>query len=496
MKIKITGTFALLMLSLSILTACSKNNTVAAGSTAEATVSTPTVPSTVSTSSVTTAPIETSVPNQTTTPEESTPSATMSSTDTTVPLATEPTAGTVCPTEPPVTTAPVETTEPARKPTEDTVPPATEPSVPVTTTHTHRYTETIVAATCNTKGYTCHVCTCGHSYNDTYTDIDTENHNYMQIVREPTCALSGVTYYECKSCGDRYLDDSTFVAPLKHTKNGDPIRFVPATEDERGYNLYKCAVCGREFMADYVDRLPHQHSYVSTVTAPTCTTDGYTSYVCSGCGDSYKDNYTKAAGHNYESTVTKPTCTEGGRTVYKCAVCGNEYTGDITAAAGHSWGDWVVTAESTYYTFGSQERICTSCGTKDVQSLDKIPMTDEIKQQEVLRLVNIEREKAGVAPLSYYTEAQIAADIRAEELPVLFEHDRPDGTVCFTVFEETGVSIEYPVGENIAWGYSNPQSVVEGWMNSQGHKENILNPDYTRLVVGVYDNYWVQLFVG
>jgi len=78
---------------------------------------------------------------------------------------------------------------------------------------------------------------------------------------------------------------------------------------------------------------------------------------------------------------------------------------------------------------------------------------------------------------------------------VVFDHTRPNGTSCFTALQEQGLDYHY-AGENIAKGYSTPYAVVDAWMHSEGHRKNILNPDYTSLVVGIKENGWVQMFVG
>ena len=69
----------------------------------------------------------------------------------------------------------------------------------------------------------------------------------------------------------------------------------------------------------------HTHDYKSTVTAPTCTEQGYTTYTCTTCSDSYKDNFVKAAGHSYGgwTQVKAPTTEESGREERVCAKCGN-----------------------------------------------------------------------------------------------------------------------------------------------------------------------------
>lgn len=121
-------------------------------------------------------------------------------------------------------------------------------------------------------------------------------------------------------------------------------------------------------------------------------------------------------------------------------------------------------------------------------------ISDSNYQTEVLRLVNIERDKAGLDPLTYYPAAQAAADTRAAEIHEQWSHTRPNGESCFTALTDIGIYYQ-AAGENIAMGYRTPAAVVEGWMNSPGHRENILNENFTHIVIG-FNNYgWVQLFI-
>lgn len=134
---------------------------------------------------------------------------------------------------------------------------------------------------------------------------------------------------------------------------------------------------------------------------------------------------------------------------------------------------------------------------KDYEEDEKVDIglngTDEFAK-EVLSLVNKERKKAGLSELSYDETLFQAADMRAKELNAQFSHTRPDGTNCFTILKEYQISYS-SCGENIASGYSIPESVVDGWMNSEGHRANIMNPSFTKLGVGYYNNNWVQLFI-
>ena len=113
--------------------------------------------------------------------------------------------------------------------------------------------------------------------------------------------------------------------------------------------------------------------------------------------------------------------------------------------------------------------------------------------------MNIERAKAGKQPLSSDMNLNQAAQVRAQEIVRAFSHTRPDGRDCFTAMKEAGVSYR-AAGENIAMGQRTPEQVVAGWMDSDGHRENILSDRFGRLGVGYHvENgraYWVQMFAN
>ena len=118
---------------------------------------------------------------------------------------------------------------------------------------------------------------------------------------------------------------------------------------------------------------------------------------------------------------------------------------------------------------------------------------------EVLRLVNRERAKVGAEPLTFAKDLTASAYVRAVELPTKFSHTRPNGTKCFTAMPTRG----HILGENLAGGQTSPKQVVQAWMDSKTHRENILNPKYTELGVvyyyqanSKYKHYWVQHFRG
>ena len=119
---------------------------------------------------------------------------------------------------------------------------------------------------------------------------------------------------------------------------------------------------------------------------------------------------------------------------------------------------------------------------------------------QVVELVNVERAKEGLAALTFDEQMGNAALVRAKETEQSFSHTRPDGRSFSTALTDAGVTYR-SAGENIAYGQKTPQQVVEGWMNSPGHRANIMNSGFTRIGVGYYQNsagvnYWTQLFAN
>ena len=232
--------------------------------------------------------------------------------------------------------------------------------------HTHSYTAAVTVPTCTEQGYTTYTCSCGDNYKSDYKDAlghDYQNgtctrcgakdpgvtpphtHDYKATVTAPTCTQAGYTTYTC-SCGDSYKSDY---------------------KDALGHD-YKNGTCTRCGAKDPGATPPHTHDYKSVVTKPTCTEQGYTTYTCSICGDSYKGDYKDARGHlfvlgkclrcgeqdpdshthEYTETVVAPTCTTRGYTEHVCS-CGSSYKTDYTAALGHDY----------------KNGLCARCGAKD-----------------------------------------------------------------------------------------------------------------------------------
>lgn len=116
---------------------------------------------------------------------------------------------------------------------------------------------------------------------------------------------------------------------------------------------------------------------------------------------------------------------------------------------------------------------------------------------QVLKIVNKERAKAGLSALTMSKELTAPANKRAQEIKQSFSHTRPNGKAWSTVLSEYNVNVQ-AAGENIAYNYNTPEKVMDAWMNSDGHRANILSSKFNHIGIGVYEVngtvYCTQLF--
>jgi len=134
-----------------------------------------------------------------------------------------------------------------------------------------------------------------------------------------------------------------------------------------------------------------------------------------------------------------------------------------------------------------------------ILQIPQLESTVSSYESEVIRLVNEIRQKNGLRPLTANWELSRVARYKSQDMRDngYFSHNSPTYGTPFQMLSAFGLSYR-TAGENIAKGYASPQAVVNGWMNSSGHRANILNGSYTQIGVGYVSggNYWTQLFIG
>ena len=299
----------------------------------------------------------------------------------------------------------------------------------VATTSDHTYDEGIITkiATCIEKGakkYTCTVCD-KEKTEETELAAHTPGEALAEDIVDATCTVDG-SYNEvvrCTVCNEKISSTPKTIEKTGH-KPGEAVQEnrVESTCTVQGHydEVIYCTVesCKEEISRTEKTLPLADHSYSAVVTAPTCTEQGYTTYTCTACGDSYVGDYVDATGHkpgeavqenrvestctvqghydeviyctvesckeeisrtektlpladhSYSAVVTKPTCTAKGYTTYTCTACGDTYTANETAATGHKWNSGKITATtSTTYT---TTYTCTVCkATKKTTSKKK-----------------------------------------------------------------------------------------------------------------------------
>ena len=165
---------------------------------------------------------------------------------------------------------------------------------------------------------------------------------------------------------------------------------------------------------------------------------------------------------------------------------------------------WLTLGEKTYFLdsngrmltggvyIGDDFYVFNADGTLNTETPDPSAWS-----ARVLEVVNAARKEAGASSLAPSDTLQAITAIRAKECVVNFDHTRPDGSAWSTAFDDYP-NVSGAIGENIAMNYFTPEAVVEGWMNSPGHRANILNPKYGYMGVSYYEKdgylYWAQLF--
>lgn len=239
----------------------------------------------------------------------------------------------------------------------------------------HNYSSTVTAPTCTQQGYTTHVCAvCGASYVDGHTDA--LGHAEVTDAAIPaTCTTPGKTEGKhCSRCGKVFAAQEVIPAQ-GHAWNAGEVTLEP-TEQSTGIKTYTCTRCG-ETKTEVLPSLEHVHRFVPSVTAPTCTSQGYTTYNCP-CGESYTDDFVDPLPHaEVLDPGTAASCMVPGKTEGShCGVCGAVIRPqEEIPAPGHTWNAGEVTRQPTETSTGRKVYTCTVCGATREEIL---PVLDHV----------------------------------------------------------------------------------------------------------------------
>ncbi|MBD2206238.1 CAP domain-containing protein [Calothrix sp. FACHB-1219] len=141
------------------------------------------------------------------------------------------------------------------------------------------------------------------------------------------------------------------------------------------------------------------------------------------------------------------------------------------------------------------QEIAASCDVADPSPIDLATIS---VIQQVLDIVNNERSRVGLSPLRLHSQLTAAAQAHSNDMARnnFMSHTGSDGSSPFDRMKRYGYNYRQ-AAENVASGYSSPQDVMRGWMNSSGHRANILNPNYRDIGIGYANGnqlYWTQTF--
>ena len=263
----------------------------------------------------------------------------------------------------------------------------------------HKYSAVITEPKCYMQGYTTYTCDCSDTYIDNYTDKTDHEYTDWYEITVATCTENGEERRDCINC-THYELKKTNIKTHEYS-----ITVTPPTCNEKGYTTYSCN-CGYSYVDNYTDKLNHSyggwyeivpsscnqsgqerrdcidcdshetrdtgttsHAYSTSTTPPTCDKEGYTTYSCRYCTDSYNSDFKEPTGHSKAiSKVVPPTCISAGYTEYYCINCDYTSIGDYTYTSEHSYGEWYSTSDPDCTGYGTEERICSVCENRETRS--------------------------------------------------------------------------------------------------------------------------------
>ncbi len=287
----------------------------------------------------------------------------------------------------------------------------------------HNYEAVVTAPDCVNAGFTTYTCSvCGDSYvaDEVAALGHTEGEVVYENVSDATCTEggSGDAVIYCSVCGEELSRETSEVPALGHTE-GEAVeenRVEADCVNEGSFDtVVYCSVCGEELSRETttIDALGHTEGEAveeNRVEADCVNAGSYDTVVyCTVCGEELSRETTTidALGHDYEAVVTEPDCTEQGYTTYTCSVCGDSYVADYVDALGHTEADEWVEDDTVR---GQWNLLCSVCGEILDSEIRLVPVDGVKLDQTSVRTKYVRKAPA-------FTLTAIVSPEDAEKLP-------------------------------------------------------------------------------
>ena len=244
-------------------------------------------------------------------------------------------------------------------------------------THTFGYEVVSLEATCTKDGEKGHVCSiCGAVYETEVIPAAGHTEGYQRIVTPATCTEPGVMGTFCAICDQRYA--VTEIPATGHS-------FDAWTPNGDGTHARVCGSCSFKETANC--------KYTKTVTEPTCTEEGYTTYVCDDCGFTYKDNFVDPLGHDWSDWSDD----ENGEThSHTCGRCGD------TETEVHNFGEWVYNKDAKFFKNGTKTRTCGDCDCTETEEAANTSIFARIFLTPILWVLSLIRKTVFTGSFLWY----------------------------------------------------------------------------------------------
>ncbi len=222
----------------------------------------------------------------------------------------------------------------------------------------HQYISSVTEPTCTAQGFTTFTCTkCGNNYISEYTPKKEHDFGEWIVAQEPTCKAAGSKYRECSACGTKSASEKIEMLPHTYEQS-----VTQSTCTAQGFTTFICTKCGNNYISEYTPKKEHAFGEWIVTQEPTCKAAGSKYKECSACGTKSASEKIEMLPHTYEQSVTQSTCTAQGFTMFTCTKCGNSYQTNYTALAAHTYERKSVT-EPTCTAQGFTTFTCTKCGS-------------------------------------------------------------------------------------------------------------------------------------